>query len=219
MSSSTSRLIVNSNPQQYIQKCFYAKRLVSKRVYDKLKREKVGSFDSYELFKDLSKSPINKPIDILKPVLAKGLIGVDKYLSPNLGSAHSITQELSKNEKVQNDLMELVAKIKYTSETDDFQDLLIKSKVKAPTAREVLKRRENIDSIPEVAKKGSKSRFFYRAGPGSPLYDFTAHQLKEINILEQKSIQIQKEKDDYAKLNKTKEDFASDMSKLYGQDK
>ncbi|KAM9990368.1 hypothetical protein ACTFIY_006402 [Dictyostelium cf. discoideum] len=216
--SSTSRLIVNSNPQQYIQKCFYAKRLVSKRVYDKLKREKVSSFDSYELFKDLSKSPINKPIDILKPVLAKGLVGVEKYLSPNLGSAHSVTQELNKNEKVHNDLMELVAKIKYTTEPESLEDLSTKSKAKAPTAREVLKRRENIDSI-EVAKKASKSRFFYRAGPGSPLYDFTAHQLKEINILEQKSIQIQKEKDDYAKLNKTKEDFASDMSKLYGQDK
>ncbi|KAM9953867.1 hypothetical protein ACTFIW_010598 [Dictyostelium discoideum] len=218
--SSTSRLIVNSNPQQYIQKCFYAKRLVSKRVYDKLKREKVSNFDSYELFKDLSKSPINKPIDILKPILSKGLVGVEKYLAPNLGSAQSITQELNKNEKIQNDLMELVAKIKYTTGPESLEDLSTKSKVKAPTAREVLKRRENIDSMePQVAKKGSKSRFFYRAGPGSPLYDFTAHQLKEINILEQKSIQIQKEKDDYAKLNKTKEDFASDMSKLYGQDK
>ncbi|KAN0032677.1 hypothetical protein ACTFIV_006588 [Dictyostelium citrinum] len=228
--SSTSRLIINSNPQQYIQKCFYAKRLVSKRVYDKLKREKITTNDSYELFKNLSQSPINKPIDTLKPLLSKGLSDVEKYLSPNLGSQHSISQELEKNQKVNNELMELVDKIKYYSPEKDSSeiDLSSKSKVKAPTAKEVLKRIRNEENSQsstsdiehvEHPRKTSKSRFYYRAGPGSPLYDFTAHQLKEINILEQKSIQIQKEKEDYAKLNKTKDDFASDMSKLYGQDK
>ncbi|KAN0050572.1 hypothetical protein ACTA71_003703 [Dictyostelium dimigraforme] len=232
---SSTRLIVNSNPQQYIQKCFYAKRLVSKRVYDKLKREKISTSDPYELFKTLSQSPINKPIDILKPLLSKGLASVEKYLSPNLGSQRSVSQELDQNEKVNNELMELVEKIKYhTPEKDLVElDLQQKSKVKAPTAREVLqkmRREENLQSQSlaenvgllksnKDSKKTSKSRFYYRAGPGSPLYDFTAHQLREINILEQKSIQIQKEKEDYAKLNKTKDDFTSDMSKLYGQDK
>ncbi|KAK5582035.1 hypothetical protein RB653_003617 [Dictyostelium firmibasis] len=237
MSASTTRIIINSQTQQYIQKCFYAKRLVSKRVYDKLKREKVSVNESYELFQTLSKSPINKPVDTLKPFLAKALVGVEKYLSPNLSSQRSITQELDQNEKVNNELMELVDKIKYYQPASSIEnlDFQAKSKVKAPTAKEIIQKirkdemRQSSLAPPEEmqesfntrllkSKKTSKSRFFYKAGPGSPLYDFTAHQLKEINILEQKSIQIQKEKEDYAKLNKTKEDFASDMNKLYGQD-
>ncbi|KAF2074186.1 hypothetical protein CYY_004504 [Polysphondylium violaceum] len=282
----STRLLVRLSGE-YTQKCFYAKRMVSKRVYETLKREKVDwdSLKTPQLFMDLCKPPDNRPVDTLKPKIAKTIEGIEQYLSPNLGSPQSIDEEIKKSENMENDLMELIDKIKYhevgnpaaAAAEEPAVDRYNNKKKKAPSARQIITQilNDSLDSDrqyqqqhhqvnrnnganstaendtwvslrdidPEesnhplndnlslvermsIAKistasdsintstKKSKPRFYYQAGEGSPLFNFSAYQLEEINKLEQKSIELQKEREEYASLNKSKSDFIKDMKNL-----
>jgi len=276
---SSSRLLVRMSGE-YTQKCFYAKRMVSKRVYENLKREKVDwdSLKTPKLFLDLCKPPDNRPVDTLKPKIAKTIEGAEQYLAPNLGATQSIDEEIKKSENMENDLMELIDKIKYhevstpsaAAEQENAVADRYSNRKKAPSARQVIQQvltgsadraatkkstvmpssnNNNVvdtwgslkdadpeelnhplnddlnlterlslarisSSVEQSSTKKSKPRFYYKVGEGSPLFNFNAYQLEEINKLEQKSIELQKEREQYASLNKSKSDFVKDMKDL-----
>ncbi|EFA80659.1 polyADP-ribosyltransferase [Heterostelium album PN500] len=81
------------------------------------------------------------------------------------------------------------------------------------------KRREQLLAASEIdprEKSKRNSRFFYQPGENSPLFDFAKMKLEEINAMELKELERQKNVIEYAKLlrEKKKEDIASDMSKV-----
>ncbi|KYQ99897.1 hypothetical protein DLAC_11565 [Tieghemostelium lacteum] len=311
---SANAFIKSSQQQVYIEysQRFYAKKMVSKRVYELLKREKIDweSIKTPEEFKALCMPLDNRPLDSIKPELAKHIKSVEQYLAPNLSSSQrTVQEELKKNIEVGSDLQQLINKIKYQDSFGDMDDqataadiqksqskqsvkpnaILKKQKIK--TARQVI---EEMNSIPieekeesivqqyfasgynllndpkfkrdivgnvehdeedfklndiderkdddesnqndydpedpeavyltladqlqqkrleenlartsspvskhtvrHLKQKQSKSRFYYKAGKGSPLYELSKHQLEEINKLEKRSVELLNERNSY----------------------
>ncbi|GAM21537.1 hypothetical protein SAMD00019534_047120 [Acytostelium subglobosum LB1] len=194
-------------PQQPTGTRSYVKKMVTRRMYNSIRTETVNwdNIRRSETLEALCLPPAIKDENKLKMEAQN----VDSTEAENASSAQNATS----------DLLDMIHKIKYEESREEV-DLSPNVTPRAVTARSLVRAFWDPDYITrqqdQYTKKTKKSRFYYQAGENSVMFEFARLKLEEINKMELKELERQKNVVEYAKLlkEKTKEEISSSMAKV-----